>query len=317
MRKAKRKNANRINLKKDRAVRRRRRRRIELATENIQNPGSALGEAIGAQMESALNRLLDRIANEQGCHFVSKGVRKTKGGKVQKKLLLSDKFGTNYNVDSVIANEKMQPLILIESKYIRYTKHNRDKGSWVCTAHPALRRRYSSIRSSVAVLAGSWSRSSLAMMKSYDINFFIIPFEKICEFLAAYNVDFNWGEKDREKAVIAWRQYNKLRNVERARIGQAMVDLVKREVEQLILKILDDTIDRQVDKVLIELRSNIGEVKAYEFTTVEEAIEFLNREEFKEVFLTTDSDSLYDPPPAFGDDDEEDEGPFGQLEPEP
>lgn len=71
----------------------------------------------------------------------------------------------------------------MEYKYIRYKKHNRDKGSWVCTAHNAIRRRYNSIRSSIAILAGSWSGSSVAMMKSQDINIFIIPFDKITTLL--------------------------------------------------------------------------------------------------------------------------------------
>ena len=147
---------------------------------NIQNPGSALGEAIGAEMEKALNSFLTKLVEKQGCHFLSKSPVQNKDGS-QKKLLMYDKFGTAYNIDAVIANESMQPIILVESKYIRYKKHNRDKGSWVCTAHPAIRRRYASIRSSIAVLAGNWSSSSLTMMKSYDINIFLIPFRRICE----------------------------------------------------------------------------------------------------------------------------------------
>ncbi|MBI3587171.1 MAG: hypothetical protein HY088_08585 [Ignavibacteriales bacterium] len=284
-----------------------RKKRLMLSLINIQNPGSALGEAIGAEMESALNRFLDSLANNLGFHFVSSGLKNSKTGKTHKKLLLADKFGTNYNIDSVIANEKMQPIILVESKYIRYKKHNRDKGSWLCTAHPALRRRYTSIRSSVAVLAGSWSKSSLAMMKSYDINFFVIPFDKVCEFLSVYDIDFNWGEKDRNKAIEAWSKYSKLSKTKRAGIGQDMVNLVKDELEKIIVSILDDTIERKVDKVLLELHSNIGEVKTYEFASVDEAIEFLNREEFKEIFVTTDSDTLYDPPPSYGDEEEHDE----------
>jgi len=113
----------------------------------IQNPGSALGEAIGAQMEMALNVFLKSLVEPLGCHFISKGLEKNEkttrsltssaSNLPARKLLLYDKFGTAYNIDSVITNDSLQPLILIESKYIRYKKHNRDKGSWVCTAHPA------------------------------------------------------------------------------------------------------------------------------------------------------------------------------------
>ena len=33
---------------------------------NIQNPGSALGEAIGAELEKALNNFLEQIADQEG-----------------------------------------------------------------------------------------------------------------------------------------------------------------------------------------------------------------------------------------------------------
>ncbi len=99
------------------------------------NPGSAIGEAVGAEIEAALNHFLEQLAESTGHHFVCTGPRDTKTGK-PRKLLMYDKFGTAYNIDSVIANESMQPVILIESKYIRYKKHNRDKGSWLCRLIP-------------------------------------------------------------------------------------------------------------------------------------------------------------------------------------
>ena len=145
----------------------------------------------------------------------------------------------------------------------------------------------------------------MAMLKSFDINIFLIPFEKICEFLSSYDIEFSWGEKDRDKAVIAWNKFSRLSSAQKSAIGRSMVNLVKRELQTLIVTILDDSIEREVDKVSIELHSNIGEVKTYEFDSVVEAIEFLNREEFKEVFITTDSDTLLDPPPNYGDEDED------------
>lgn len=264
--------------------------------DDIQNPGSALGESIGAEMENALNNFLTQLVESRGYHFLSKSPAKNKNGS-PKKLLMYDKFGTAYNIDAVIANESMQPIILIESKYIRYKKHNRDKGSWVCTAHPAVRRRYDSIRSSIAVLAGNWSSTSLAMMKSFDINIFLVPFSRICDLLANYEIDFNWGEKDRDTAKDAWQRYSALTDDQKYQIGVEMVKVVKSELEHLVLSILDDTIEREISRITIELHSNLGEVKAYEFPTVEQAIGFLNETELKEAFITSDSITLFDPPP--------------------
>lgn len=270
---------------------------------NVQNPGSALGEAIGANMETALNEYLVEFVKDYECHLISKGPINPKTKKY-KKLLLYDNFGTAYNIDAVIANEGMQPLIVIEYKYIRYKKHNRDKGSWLCTAHSAIRRRYSSIRSSIAILAGNWSGTSLAMIQSHDINLFLIPFENIVELLKAKNIVFDWGEKDRVTAIESWNNYSKLSSEEQLQIGKDMIDLIKPELEDTIHKILDDSIPRSVDKVSVEVHTNIGEVKRFEFISIIEAMEFLENFGFEELFHSGNSFTLFDIPEL---DDEENE----------
>ena len=292
---------------------------------SVANPGSALGEAIGSSMEYALKRLLNEIADQYGCHYLTSGVRKTKSGKKQKKLLMSDKSGNEYDIDGVLANQSMKPLIIFESKYIRYKKHNRDKGSWICHAHSAIRRRYHSIRvsnkihwvyhppshscesrnpfllgplrSSIAILAGNWSGPSQAMMRSNNINLFLIPFNHICEVLSGLGIDFDWEEKDRDKAIRAWGNFNKLNSEQKKSIGIKMIDPIKDNLVILIENILDDTVEREVDKVLVELISNLGEVKVYEFESISDALDFLQDNGLKDLFLTTDSDSLFDPPP--------------------
>jgi hypothetical protein len=269
----------------------------------VTNPGSALGEAIGAQMELALNKFLGELVEDMGYHFLSKGIRKNKSG-TQKKLLLYDKFGTEYNIDSVIADEAMHPIILIESKYIRYKKHNRDKGSWICTAHPAIRRHYASVRSSIAVLAGNWSLSSQAMMRSHDVNLLLISFQSICDLLKRYGMDFNWVEKHRTAAMKCWRVWVKLNDRQRGAVGMGMVNLVKPELEKLVIGILDDKTPREIERVTIELSSNLGEVRAFEFDSVDDAIDFLNVKELKAKFIETDSKTLFDPKPFADDSDE-------------
>lgn len=267
----------------------------------LKNHASALGEAIGDSMEKALEKLLADIADKHGCHYLTSGVRRTKSGRKPKKLLMSDNFGNEYNIDGVLANQSMQPLIIFESKYIRYKKHNRDKGSWICNAHSAIRRRYHSIRGSIAVLAGSWSGSSLAMMRSNDINLFLIPFDHICDILNEFDIDFSWEEADDEKDTRAWESFNELSSQQKGSIGIKMINSIKDNLEELVDNILDDSIDREVSKVLVELISNLGEVKVHEFESVSEALEFLQQEDLKELFLTTDSYSLFEPPPTFDD----------------
>lgn len=267
--------------------------------QKIAHYGSAIGEAIGAEMQDALNELISELADGQGYHFLS-----TSPVEGKKRLLMFDNFGNDYNIDAVLVNQKTQPLILFEWKYIRYKKHNRDKASWVCSAHPAIQWRYASIRSSIAVLAGSWSSSSIAMMKSNHINIFLIPFERICEILDGYGVDFRWDEKDRQKSAKAWKTFYALSNSKKAQIGVEMVNTIKADLESLILSILDDSTERQIESVTLEFRSNLGEVSEYKFNSIYEALDFLNTNELKDIFIVGDSLTLLDPRPTFEDEED-------------
>ncbi len=148
----------------------------------VTNGGSAIGEAIGALLEEQVHNVFKEIEERNRVYFLTK-YGKTKSGKESKKLLLSDELGNEYNMDGIIIDEAGYPLMLVESKYIRYKKHNRDKASWICNAHSAVRKNYSSIRSSVAVLAGNWSSTSLAMLASYDVAYFMVPFNAISDIL--------------------------------------------------------------------------------------------------------------------------------------
>jgi len=272
----------------------------EASQYHVTNPGSALGEAIGSAMELALQELLEQIADKYDSYYLTAGVRKTKAGTKTKKLLLFDNFGNDYNIDGVLADEAMRPLILIESKYIRYKKHNRDKGSWVCHAHTAIRRRYHSIRSSIAILAGNWSQSSIAMMESHDITLFIIPFDLICNLLDKHDIDFRWGEKEQEKAFTAWEKYNQLTAEEKAQIGRDMIHGIEERLASRISQILDESVERVVEKVIIELVSNFGEVKVFEFASIDEAIAFLEDGDLGTCFVADDTLTLFDPPPQYG-----------------
>jgi hypothetical protein len=267
---------------------------------NIQNPGSALGEAIGAQMEKALNDHLRKLADRYDCHFISKGPKTSKAGK-HKKLLMYDNFATSYNIDGVITNESLQPLILIECKYIRYKKHNRDKGSWVCTAHQALRKRYNSIRSSIAVLAGNWSRTSLAMLRTHDVNIFLIPFESICSLLSRHKITFNWAEKDRAQAQKSWETYCKLSSRQKYNIGKQMVSTIASELKNMVEKVLDESTPRQLEKILLEVHTSLGEVRIFEYDSIESAIDFLNDFDFDAMLDTSDAVALFEPPPQIED----------------
>lgn len=247
---------------------------------SIQNPGSAIGESVGAHMEIALNRFMREIADILGYHYLNQSPHPGR-----KKLLLKDSFDNEYNIDAVLADAALHPIILFEWKYIRYTKHNRDKASWICNTHAALRRKYTSARSSIAVLAGNWSLPSLAMLRSYDITLFLIPFQEMKSVLAGFSVDFGWDEKDRASAISAWAAYSQLSDSQKTEIGNLLIAGIKPGLEDRILSIVDDTRPRSIEHVTIELKTNLGEVHRQQFASLEDAIVTFDRLQSGELAL--------------------------------
>lgn len=241
----------------------------------VTNGGSAIGEAIGDLLEQQVHKTFKEIEENNHAYFLTR-YGKTKAGKECKKLLLPDEHGNEYNMDGLVISEGGVPLILIESKYIRYKKHNRDKASWICNAHSAVRRFFPSIRSSVAVLAGNWSSTSLAMLTSYGVSYFMVPFNEISEILKEYNVDFEWEENDYDKALKAWNVFSSLDEDEKRTIGERMISIVKDELVDYVESVLDDTIIRELKTIVIEMHTNKNEVFKYTFESKEEAIEFLS-----------------------------------------
>lgn len=242
--------------------------------DQVANPGSTLGEAIGALIEREVNRLLRPMAEEQDCVYLSVGRPNPRTGRATK-LLLHDTAGNAYNIDSVIANARMQPLILIESKYIRYKKHNRDKGSWICTAHYSLRRTFPTVRKSIAIIAGSWSASSKAMMESFDVSLFEVGFSHIVETLLKYDVDFRWEEKERDKAMSAWFAWSQLSEEQLNHIAEELLAPIESHLYQSLLETLDNATPREVREIEVVIETNLGESRRYIFDSITDAIQFL------------------------------------------
>jgi hypothetical protein len=259
----------------------------------VANPGSTLGEAIGALIEREVHRLLQPIAQDKGCVYVTAGRPNPRTG-LSTLLKLKDSAGNEYRVDSVIANERMQPLVLIESKYIRYTKHNRDKGSWVCLAHYSLRRTYPTIRKSIAVLAGSWSGSSKAMMQSYDVNLFDIGFQAIVDTLAEYGVDITWAEKDRDKAMTAWQRWQELKEDQYNEIARKLLSDIEPHLREALNATLDTAIPREITQIEVTIETNLGESRLYTFETISPAVDFLNNFDEQELLRDEKGPSIWE-----------------------
>lgn len=241
---------------------------------SVASPGSALGEAVGALLEREVHRILKPLAEEKGCIYVTTGPKNPRTDKTAK-LILADDAGNEYNIDSVIINRRFQPLVLIESKYIRYKKHNRDKASWIYAAHTKLRQRYVTVRKSIAVLMGSWSKPSKQFLQSAEVELFEITLEQISEALAKYGIDYMWEEKDRQKALSGWRSFTLLSLEDQAKIARELLAQIESQLRRSLREALDESIPRKVNSVTVIVRSNRGETFTYLFADLREAVEFM------------------------------------------
>lgn len=241
----------------------------------VANPGSTLGEAIGAVVEQRVHTLIRPIAEDLEYGYNTVGRPDPRTGK-PRQLKVCDDFGNEYLVDAVVVNERSQPIALIESKYIRYTKHNRDKASWICNAHLHLRRRFPTIRQSIAVLVGRWSQPSKIMLSSFGTTYFEVGFDHLAETLSQSGIDVSWKEKDRDKAHEAWQRWEILADHDYARIGEQLLQPIEQDLSVRLKDKLAPAAPRVIEQVEIVIRTSLGEMRRYPFTTLEAATTFLD-----------------------------------------
>lgn len=75
-----------------------------------------------------------------------------------------------------------------------------------------------------------------------------------------------------------------------------MISVIKPDLEATIEKTLDNSANRKVERVTIEIRTNIGEVKRFEFSDIQSALDFLADFSFDEMLNNADSFTLFDKP---------------------
>lgn len=248
--------------------------------QKIANPGSKLGEAIGTAFEAAAHRVVDRIARKHGCLLRTTG--ETKKGKPTQ-LRVKDRAGNVYRIDGIIVNKANQPLILIEVKYIRYTKHNKDKGSWICNTHKSLRETYPTVRKSMALLAGQWSAPSKLMMQNFGVDLYEVPWQFLVDLLAEFDIDLGWEENDKEAVMTACLQWLKLTAAQIADIGDRMVETIRKQLETEIETALKGVFEPKISDIEVHVKTDRFTTFVYNFENREAASKFLTAYDDKEL----------------------------------
>lgn len=231
----------------------------------VSNPSSALGEAVGKLFERGVIECLHSVVSDRG-HTI-------------KPSRLTNGTGNTYQIDAVIYDQKENPVIIIEPKYIRYTKHNRDKGSWLCTAHYNLRKSHPTIRKSIAVLGGRWSKPSKALMSSFGVQLFEVSFEKFVSVLDSYEVAFDWPERGAgDWPRQAWNSYLKLDDFQKVKLSEDLVGDIRDDLTDAVTAVLDTditTLPRRISSVEVLMKTEQDEIVLKMFDSVAAAIQDL------------------------------------------
>lgn len=223
----------------------------------VSNPASALGEAVGKLFESAVIQSLEKVVKTHN-HAI-RPARLTNGP------------GNTYQIDAVVFDANENPVIIIDPKYIRYKKHNRDKASWLCVAHYNLRKTYPKIRKSIAVLAGRWSAPSKALVRSFGVEILEVPFDDMAAILERYEIAFEWAEKDRETPRESWKAFSRFDDETRARIASDLVDGIVEDLRDAVHRVLSAdiaTLPARISGVEVLLKTDRDELMLLTFDSV-------------------------------------------------
>ncbi len=225
------------------------------------NPASALGEAAGKLFEDGVLELLTPVVGEFQ-HVVTPS-------------RLKNGSENTYQIDAVVFDSEDRPIIIVDPKYIRYTKHNRDKASWLCTAHYNLRKTYPTLRKSIAVLGGRWSKPSRSLLDSFGVEILEVPFEHFCEVFREFDVEFDWNERDRNTPITSLYEFQKLQLEQLRTISQNLVEPVSSSLVDSVAQVLSTSLDdvpHHVESVEILIKTDQNEMLLRQHDNIPDAI---------------------------------------------
>jgi len=96
--------------------------------------------------------------------------------------------------------------------------------------------------------------------------------------------------------MLAWKKYDQLSHKEKIDIAIQMVDLIKDQLFDCLRQLLDNTLLRELQAVIIEILTNKGEIKKYRFENRDQAIEFLEKFSLEDEFKNDSLLTIYDIP---------------------
>lgn len=241
-----------------------------------QSPAHKFGQLIGNLLEELVAPLLREFAESHGLFLDHQG--KPRAARRGKKVSWRDAYGNLHDLDYVLerngTNEVLgTPVAFIEVAWRRYTKHARNKAQEIQGAILPLREKFERSTPILgAVSAGEFTEGSIEQLRSHGFQVLYFHYELIVAAFASEGIDIAFDERTSDATFRRCvKEIERVSDSSRKSIKSHLKAACHGEITDFMTA-LAKRFERMIDKVIVVPlygRSN-------EFTTVEEALSFLD-----------------------------------------
>jgi hypothetical protein len=236
--------------------------------------GHKFGQTLGEYCEKAIEALLQEFADEYGLYLDKQGARSARPGKKVKWL---DGYGNSHDLDYVLERggsvQKIgTPVAFIESAWRRYTKHSRNKAQEIQGAiMPLCDRHRFCAPFKGCFLVGEYTSGAREQLASMQFRLLHFDYPTIVAAFATVGIDarFDEGTTDAEFRAKQ-KKWGKLSVAEKTKVWKKLLELNAAGVKAFMQALRLAVVRRITEVRVIPLHG-----KAYNCTTVQEAIEFV------------------------------------------
>jgi len=182
--------------------------------------GRAVGQYIGLLMERALGRLLAPF-------------------KPLERQRWADSHRLEHEIDFVIGTRK-QPLIILDSKYIKGQRHAREKANEIVNMLLAIQESNKSVKLSIAVIAGNFTSGSIRILEDRGIKVFHIPLDVLAGNMRKKGLIIDWADEDRTTSKNTWQVYKNLSEKDLDKIADSFFD--NTDIPKSLVKLIKESI---------------------------------------------------------------------------
>jgi len=238
------------------------------------SPAHRFGQIVGDLLEEIILPQLQKYCDERGLYLDKKGKRTARSGS---KVRWQDRYGNFHDLDFVIESGGSddvlgRPVAFIEAAWRRYTKHSRAKAQEIQGAVMPIAEKHHWDKPFLgAILAGVFTRESLAQMRSCGFETILMPYDSIVDAFESIGIDARFDEDtpddEFERAV---KQIEALKPEKREELKRNLV-----ESNMVQLKGFFDSLKKAIDRTIstVIVLALHGAENAFE--SVEAAKQFL------------------------------------------